>query len=552
MRLFAYYAVHTFKNQLKKLFKTWLLVFIIVCALFGGIIGYTVGSIFDDEETPYEAPPSQTEYSDDQSQAEDYDISIFEATGHDVNEFTELISGVVILAVLIFMISRSDKNGSRIFLPADVNLLFASPMKPQSVLMFRLTTQLGLSVFAGVYLIFQIPTLRNIGLGTFASFMVIPTFCLTIAMATLIQTLFYTLSTTYPAFKSVFKKAILVLPLLIALGDIFTIKQSGAGLLNSQFLFFNSKISRYIPIWGWLKGFFMYMVENNISGALISLAAILISIAVLIYMIRHIKADFYEEAMNKSQEIAEMIQAAQSDKSGGILIKRKKDRSKKIRRDTFQYGNGANVFFYKSLYNRFRFSHFGFLTKTTEVYLVAAISIGAICRFAVGTSDIMPIALVLAGLSFFRSLGNSLEEDAKMDFFILIPESDRAKLFWSLMGGSANCFLDILLPMVAGAILIKADLLTTLLWIPLIVSVDFYATTVEAFINFSVPVSAGKTLKQMVKIMFIYFGLVPDAIVMIVGISFNFTLAALLIAPLLNIGLGLLFFGLLPMFLSRQ
>ena len=31
MRLFFYYAFHTFKNQLRKLFKTWVFVFIAVC-----------------------------------------------------------------------------------------------------------------------------------------------------------------------------------------------------------------------------------------------------------------------------------------------------------------------------------------------------------------------------------------------------------------------------------------------------------------------------------------------------------------------------------------
>ena len=43
------------------------------------------------------------------------------------------------LAVFVFFALSADRNGSKIFLPADVNLLFASPMKPQSVLMFRLT-----------------------------------------------------------------------------------------------------------------------------------------------------------------------------------------------------------------------------------------------------------------------------------------------------------------------------------------------------------------------------------------------------------------------------
>ena len=45
MRLFWYYALHAVKNQLKKLFKTWVLVLLLACMLLGGIIGGVAGSL---------------------------------------------------------------------------------------------------------------------------------------------------------------------------------------------------------------------------------------------------------------------------------------------------------------------------------------------------------------------------------------------------------------------------------------------------------------------------------------------------------------------------
>ena len=45
MRLFLYYAAHTFKNQLKKIFKSWLVIMILAFAVIGGIIGFTAGMI---------------------------------------------------------------------------------------------------------------------------------------------------------------------------------------------------------------------------------------------------------------------------------------------------------------------------------------------------------------------------------------------------------------------------------------------------------------------------------------------------------------------------
>lgn len=69
-----------------------------------------------------------------------------------------------------------------------------------------------------------------------------------------------------------------------------------------------------------------------------------------------------------------------------------------------------------------------------EFYLVAAIGVGLIAK------SIVPGALVLAGLSFFRTLGNPLEQDTDKNYFMMIPKNNWAKLFWSLIGGTANCF----------------------------------------------------------------------------------------------------------------
>ena len=51
MRLFWYYAWHTFINTLRKLFKTWVLVFFVVCFIFGGVLGGVIGIIASSMDT---------------------------------------------------------------------------------------------------------------------------------------------------------------------------------------------------------------------------------------------------------------------------------------------------------------------------------------------------------------------------------------------------------------------------------------------------------------------------------------------------------------------
>ena len=279
-------------------------------------------------------------------------------------------------------------------------------------------------------------------------------------------------------------------------------------------------------------------------GVVLCALALILGIAVFVWVIWRIRADFYEDAMAKSEETAELLERAQSEKSGLLVSRRKKDRADSLRRDGMRHGAGANVFFFRSLYNRFRFAHFGFLTKTMETYLVAAIAVSLLSH------SILAVALILAALTFFRTLGNPLEQDTMTDFFRMIPESTWAKLFWSLMGGTANCLLDVIPAVLLGALLTGTNVLTALIWIPVIVSVDFYATCIGTFIGVSVPVSAGKMMKQVVQILFIYFGLLPDIILAVLGMNHDSLALSMAGATVLNIGLGFLFFGLCPIFLE--
>ncbi len=62
---------------------------------------------------------------------------------------------IVFLAILLWGMYSGSKDGTDIFQMADVNLLFTAPMKPQSVLMFRLSFQMVATVFASIYLGFS-------------------------------------------------------------------------------------------------------------------------------------------------------------------------------------------------------------------------------------------------------------------------------------------------------------------------------------------------------------------------------------------------------------
>ncbi len=553
MRLFGYYALHSVKNQLKKLFKTWVMIFLLACMLIGGLIGVGAASLEDAAEER-----NAIEYAEEIDETENWEEEWEEDWEEDailvddIYGTIELIAGGIILAFFVFQAIGADKNGSKIFLPADVNLLFASPMKPQSVLMFRLMCQMGVILLSSIYLGFQVPNLViNLDMGLWAAVGVLLTWLFTVAIGKLIQIFLYIYFSSNAGLKKYLRNGIYGFGGGIAGAYFLYTAASGLDYFSAALQFFNHDITRWIPFWGWIKGFCMFCMEGNLLGALVSLAVIFVGGGLLVTIIWRLKADFYEDAMAKSEETAQLLEAAQSEKSSGF-VKRKKDRSEKLRRDGMNRGSGANVFFWRIMYNRFRFAHFGIFTKTSETYLVAAAGISLCCKFVLETDGLIPVILALGVLTFYRTLGNPLAEDTSKDFFRMIPESTGKKLFWSVLGGTVNCLLDLIPAILLIELIYMVNPLVLLAWIPFILSVDFFGSNVGAFINLSVPVSAGTIIKQIVMVMFLYFGLLPDIAIMAVGIVFEQVEAAAVICAAVNFGLGMLFLALTPLFLEAK
>ena len=131
MRLFLYYSFHSVKNQLKKMLKTWVMVFLVVCLLIGFLVGFVVSKLDEkSEDTLPDMPDASVELVSEDTDGLSGLLNINE------HNKTELIIGGLAAAMLFFYLMKADEGGSSLFQPADVPLLFASPMKPQAVFLY--------------------------------------------------------------------------------------------------------------------------------------------------------------------------------------------------------------------------------------------------------------------------------------------------------------------------------------------------------------------------------------------------------------------------------
>ena len=565
MRLFAFYAWHSFVNQIKKLCRTWVAVFLLVCVGFGVVIGLGAAFIAGLAESGEDATPADSSAivlpeggtASDTAEPEEEAFEFWlrdPATGANLRQIEALdlmvlIVMLVVLTVLCLMVITADK--SNIFLPADTVLLFTAPLSPQKVLLFRLSGQIGVFAIASLYMFGQLPNLMRIPGFTWGAFAgILFVYAMMLAQSMILKSMAF----IYCAGDAKKQRTVRwgVYGLLLALaGGVFVYSGvAGTGVLwQDALLFFLADWFRYIPVLGWLPAVPAFAFEGKHGMAILFVFLNIALVALLLWLISRMKADFYEPALAKSEEYAERMQKMQESRNGGMAAKtRTKDRSERFVRNELRRGSGASIYFWKEMYNRKRFALFGLFTKTFGTYLVLAVGLALILFFA-GVPMLLPSAALIALIAFYRTLGNPLEADTKLHYFSLLPAKSSEKLFWSILAGLCGTAMDAALPLIACAVIARASVWETLCSFLLVLSLDFYATCTSVFINLSLPNNAGQNIKQVVQIMFLYFGVLPAAAAVAVGAVLGYLVPGLLGASLLSLGLGFLFFSFLPKFI---
>lgn len=531
MKLFLYYALHSFKNQIKKLFRTWVAAFLAICFVFGIVIGIGAAIISDTIESNYEN--NDDTYEEDYPTDTDENIVLTEEDIEITVGILELVLGGITLVIFGFYTLTGDKNGSSIFCMADVNLLFSAPMKPQSVLAFRLTAKVGTALLASLYLLFQLPNLASsLSLSVPFVLSLLASWFIVLIYGRLISVLVYTVASTHANLKKYVTPAVYGAAALIALSFyLYYSSHSEADLVETAFSFFNSPVSHYIPVWGWIKWMPILMYNGNSILSLLLFALLLSVAAVFVIIIWNIKADFYEDAMSKSEELAEKL----SNASEGRSVKRTRDRTEKLRRDGLKNGAGASVYFFKAMYNRFRFAYFGIITKTCLTYTLIACCAAFVMTQILNVQYFIVILMIFGIVVFYRALANPSGTDVEKHFFWIIPCESFPKISYMLLGGTLCSLLDIIPAMVISSLWLKASLPQVIAGVMFILSIDLFSSAANMLISLSLPVTLSQQVKAMIFMLFIYFGLIPVAAVMITGFVLGQPDLFMLISAAVNI-----------------
>lgn len=520
MRLWGYYALHTFINTIKKIFKSKVVVVILCSFLIGGVIGGSVGIIGSIVEENAQTDTADVDNNDDEVSDIGNDFMTEHAAA--IRESIPAATMILLLVVVLWGIYGGSKKGSDFFLMADANLLFAAPLKAQTVLMFRLSFQMLALLFFTFYLIFQVPSMKLIlGLDNFAIFAIFLAWGMLLFMSKLMSVFTYTLTATYEHLKKYVVPFVFAVGILVVVATGAVYMATGNDYMEMLRLTYGADWSDYIPVFGWYKAMVMNAINGNMMVSLGYMALNLVFLVVLVWGIWHIKADFYEDALAGAQKRDDMTKAAMEGRNINKDKKQSARRAKKLeRRAQKNYelkGWGASVFLQKSIMNRRRFAKFGFVTNTLLLYLAIGGLGAAFMAYKTDLREISIIGLIMAMTLFFRNFGNPIEIESSHNWLFLVPEDPYKKVLYAILAGSVDCVLDLLPGIVVATVILRGNPLMALLWLATLVSMDFMFSCFGLLMQAILPSSAMDVVKSMLQMMIRMFIILVIVIAFAIG-----------------------------------
>lgn len=377
---------------------------------------------------------------------------------------------LVTIVVFLFSLYGATKSVDSKFTMSDVNLVFVSPIKPQTVLLYGIVKKIALGLFASIYILYQIPNfLKNYNVsGINQTLLVISYAIYQLILCNIIKLFVFALSTKYKHFGETIRNIIKVFSLLVAAVIILVIVK-GSFINFAESFSYNltyDSFVKYIPIFGWMKELALQTVTKiNLSYALYMILIFLVC-GLLLYITYNMNLDFYEDMLSSAEqnEVIKTIKSGNkytgeysANRKQSSLLKPFKKVSLKLK-DVY----GAEVLLFKHINEYSKRSLIFFLNTYSLILLAASIILGI---FAKGL-EMKYILLAASGLLFFTcGFGGKIYTEISYYFIFLIPDKPQKKLFYGIASSLIKVLCDAVLLFVPFGILHRASIFEILLCI---------------------------------------------------------------------------------------
>lgn len=355
------------------------------------------------------------------------------------------IAGAILALAFLFSV-LAVKNGlkgvNHIFSEADAHILFASPFKPQSLLIYGLSNQILVGIFSSVFLLFQMANFANLGLNAAQIAVVFVAWILISLLSAQVRMLIYVLNERFALGRKLAQGYAFLIGLLTLGSALFLYIQGTHNVDELIRQWLELPWLRYFPLAGWLgvvcEGLFFGMLLEH----WVCLVLLVVAVPLTFLFVYQKPIDFYEDA-----QIFKIV----LDASGKMNAEQKKAvmsrvKPPKVRFTGIGHGYGANTLFYKQWTEARRSRRF-FIGWGFALYLLVALGLILLQINSPGLErkwlPVIFVGLYLFARLMFNSL-NPISRELTQAYFYLFPISALGRVFYGQLSTLIFLLIDIL------------------------------------------------------------------------------------------------------------
>lgn len=317
------------------------------------------------------------------------------------------------------------QKASLLYRTADIQFIFTSPIKPQTVLMYGMLNRLLLILLGSFFLVFQYNSVRYAGVGLDKFLICILLFFVSSFAGSSLSMIIYTLTYESERRKK-FMQVLIVAAILLLLTVLLKTYADMGDMLATVKAALKNPVIRYFPIVGWsieiMRGLILGFTLSSAICAVLLFALIFLSLQKL-YMTN---INFYEDAIDA---IGTYEKALENKKKGKTNINFKTSKAGNF---GIGKGFGESAIMYRILKSTKR-EISNFASSST-----IAMFIGGGCVLAVIKISGMPQELsmmictfVLLYILVIYAQYSSFIDELKSDLFFTMPGNNLKKLVYA-------------------------------------------------------------------------------------------------------------------------
>jgi hypothetical protein len=432
---------------------------------------------------------------------------------HGSNELFKAIFTALIIVCLYFSLRQGIEKGSSYFRFSDVNLVFTAPVRQNKVLLYGFIKHMGTSFLIVLFMIFQIPNIKNNFMLTgYGVWIILLTALLYSLLNPIIGMVMYIYTSKSKAVRIMAKRIIDALMALAVLGLFINIITAG-DFLNSAVRYLNSAIFSWLPLIGQLVTIASAAVYGITPVFFLSIAILFFIIAVFLFILYKNNLDYYEDVLAATEYTELKIKAKRKGRDVSAMGK------KNVRNIRSKFSvNGAAAIFQKQMLEYRKASYFLFFDKSSIIIILAGI-IFRLFMPELSEFKIFAVLFFSAYMLFFFVIQGKWPQEIEKPYIFLIPEPDGKKLLYTTLTENIKNFLDGILLFAIFYIFFEKNIVVIFLCIisyTLYGSVYIYGDIVSRRLFGAVH---SKAMQIFIKLFVSFFVLIPGVIIGLLAFS---------------------------------